>query len=272
LKGRSWAVVIGIGNYPENSMKLSGPRNDATLVKDFFSNRLGFNVVTLLDEEATRENIFEALNSHLLKNKRINRGDPVVIYYAGNGAVYPASRFRIEDEGYVEAILPVDRGQYKDGRMVPDIHDFELGDFLKRLSEKRTGNITVVFDSCTYSVAVRREIANGPPGKVRGANPLADIPSDIRELYRSKRDSLLRPKDHSSPHVYISACQDYEYAWEDQNEGMFTKLLLRLLNQLSLSSLSYEQLEEAFHDRIPRQQPVIYGTSKRDLLFRIEDN
>jgi Caspase domain len=258
-------------------------------------------VEAVVDEQATREGIWDVLNSHLLENTKIKPGDAVVIYYAGHGTVYPANRFRPRVRDHVEAILPIDRGEKKDGKMVPDIFDFELKGFLKRLNKSRTRNITVVFDCC-YSgsmtrstnnfrgnqqaglenitsvhnpqsgpVAGQRDKLEEPSVKVRWSFPLVEIPPEMKELYYTERTSSLTSTKDLSTHVCIAACQDSEYAWEHRNEGAFTRLLLMRLAQLPISSTSYAQLEESFRGELTRQEPVIYGNTelKQSILFQI---
>jgi hypothetical protein len=260
-------------------MKLSSPRHDATQVQEFLT-RLGFNVKVVLDEQATREGIFRTLSNHLLENTSIKPGDPIVIYYAGHGTVYPANRFRHRDRGYVEAILPIDRDeQLANGERIPDIYDFELWKFLRQLNEKRTRNVTFISDCCHSGGATRswsesavsQREGNGSFMQVRRTGTVTDIPSYIKELYCSERDLVLQSKEDTITHVHIAACQDYESAWGNRNEGMFTKLLLCQFDELPLMITSYEQLEETFRDQLPRQHPVIYGRTdlKRCLLFQI---
>jgi Caspase domain len=280
-------VVIGVGNYPENIKGLNSPRFDADNVREFLM-MLGFDVKTLLDEDATREGIWNTLNIHLLENPNIGPRDPVVIYFAGHGTIYPAGRFtgKYSERGYVEAILPVDRGLQKDGEIIPDIYDFELRNFLRRLNMERTKNITLIFDCC-HSQSMSRGLEDSQSAdkkgrgkcnshshrgdsRVRSMSPITDIPPKIKALYLSERDSLLKSKAETWTHVMLAACRDNEFAWEDRNEGMFTKLLLCQFEELPILNTSYEDLEKRL-DGLPRQHPVIYGSPelKGSLLFQI---
>jgi hypothetical protein len=234
-----------------------------------FFEGLGFNLMTLHDKAATRDGIFHALNTHLLWNTGINRGDPVVIYFAGHGASYPASHFGTDDTRRVEAILPVDRGQNGKDGIISDIHDFELEKFLRELNAERTGNITVILDSCHSGGATRQvnQLRRNKPDLLPVIHP------EIIDIYNSERNSLLQSEIDESTHICIAACRDYEYAWENYGGGMFTKLLLRLLQSLPMSSTTYAQLEESLLSQLSielsRQHPVIYGSAKQSLLFRI---
>src|SRR5206468_696061 len=59
----SWAVVIGIDNYPKWP-KLRYAVNDANGVKEILLNKFGFqseHVITLFNQDATREKILSVL-------------------------------------------------------------------------------------------------------------------------------------------------------------------------------------------------------------------
>jgi Caspase domain len=181
----------------------------------------------------------------------------------------------------------VDRGTQAKSEFIPDIHDFEIRKFLKRLNEERTKNITVIFDCChsgsmtrgidesnsSESVRLGNHNSCSNPHNARMAPPIDHIPSKIKDLYLSERDLALQSKSAISTHVCMAACRDDELAWEDRNEGMFTKLLLCKLDELPLLSTSYEELEKRF-DQLPRQHPIIYASPelKRSLLFQIGTN
>lgn len=77
----SYAVVIGIDNY-QHFTKLSGAARDAEAMAGELSKR-GFEVITLLNEQATRRGILRALQVDL--PKRVGPEDRVLIYFAGHG-------------------------------------------------------------------------------------------------------------------------------------------------------------------------------------------
>lgn len=77
----SYAVVIGIDNY-QHFTKLSGAARDAQAMAGELSRR-GFEVITLVNEEATRRGILRALQVDL--PKRVGPQDRVLIYFAGHG-------------------------------------------------------------------------------------------------------------------------------------------------------------------------------------------
>ncbi len=81
--GKSWAVIIGINRYEDASLNLSYAVNDAKAVEARFQ-QMGFEILSLLDEEATRENILTLLTREL--PNAVTENDRLVIFYAGHGA------------------------------------------------------------------------------------------------------------------------------------------------------------------------------------------
>ncbi|MEW6733847.1 MAG: polysaccharide deacetylase family protein, partial [Acidobacteriota bacterium] len=100
----SWAVVIGINDY-KNWPKLRYCVNDANSIEELLLNKLGFkknNIIKLLNAEATRERIINALDQ-LADTGKISKEDRVFVFFAGHGATrkLPSGK----ELGY---IVPVD--------------------------------------------------------------------------------------------------------------------------------------------------------------------
>ncbi len=81
--GNYFALVIGINDYPAPIPRLKTAVSDAKSVADLLTNQYGFKVTTLLDSEATRDNIL-AVITHFRKSLAEN--DSFLIYYAGHGS------------------------------------------------------------------------------------------------------------------------------------------------------------------------------------------
>lgn len=84
--------------------------NDANRFSKFLSN-LGVpdsRIVKLLDQRATRQEIIGAIES-LAKSDKIERNDPIVIFFAGHGAESPLEWDNWKSaDNKVEMICPVD--------------------------------------------------------------------------------------------------------------------------------------------------------------------
>jgi len=98
----SWAFIIGINEY-QNVNPLSYAVSDAQAVYDMFVGKYGFkkeNVVLMLDEEATKDNILMGFNEIL---KKASDKDRVVVFYAGHGETY-----KLPSGGDMGYLIPVD--------------------------------------------------------------------------------------------------------------------------------------------------------------------
>ena len=81
--GNYYALVIGINDYVAPMPALKTAVSDARSVADLLSGQYGFQVSILLDQDATRDNIFKAI-THFRKSLAEN--DSFLIYYAGHGS------------------------------------------------------------------------------------------------------------------------------------------------------------------------------------------
>ncbi len=105
LYRESWAVLIGIDNY-QIWPRLRYAANDAQGVRQLLIDKYHFKpdcVVTLLNEQATRQKILSLLGDYLGNPETVKREDRVLVFFAGHGVTrkLPSGR----DLGY---IVPVD--------------------------------------------------------------------------------------------------------------------------------------------------------------------
>ncbi|MBM4133958.1 MAG: caspase family protein [Nitrospira sp.] len=93
--GKSWAVVIGINEYRDPSIKrLKYAVADAQAVAKELERR-GYQVTLLLNQQATERAINTELRTRL--RQRVSKEDRVVVYYAG----HPSSPHLRFDEPFV---------------------------------------------------------------------------------------------------------------------------------------------------------------------------
>ena len=77
------ALIIGINDYQDAKIPdLKTAVNDAMAVSELLHNRYGFNVKLILNQEATKKAIYQALRDLASSTKS---DDSVLIYYAGHG-------------------------------------------------------------------------------------------------------------------------------------------------------------------------------------------
>ena len=147
------ALLIGINQYSSPDVPaLGGSLNDIAAMRQVLLTRYGFNeseIRTLLDEQATRDGILQALRDLVQQS---SPDDIIYIHFSGHGSQVEDADGD-ESDGLDETIVPYD------GRTsnVPDITDDELGEIL---GELKSNNVLIILDSChsgsgTRSVAVR---------------------------------------------------------------------------------------------------------------------
>lgn len=79
----SYALVVGIDNYPHSGrMDLEYPVRDAKKVSEYLRTQ-GFQVETLTDEQATRQNILSYFDK---LSQKITENDRLLFYFGGHGS------------------------------------------------------------------------------------------------------------------------------------------------------------------------------------------
>jgi hypothetical protein len=159
---RKRALLVGINDYLKvNDFQwypLEGAVNDTQIQKELLINLFGFksdDIRILHDKEATRGNILQAFEEHLIKWAQ--PGDVVVFHYSGHGSKV-ADPDKIFKDGRVSTIVPIDSylppGYPNKGGKVNDITGHTLWLLMQAIN---TENVTFVLDSC-YSGGARKGI------------------------------------------------------------------------------------------------------------------
>ena len=143
----SWAAIIGIDDYA-SWPKLRYASHDAEGVRDVLVQRYKFkpdHVFTLLNKDATRQNILSLLGDKL-GSDMVKREDRVFVFFAGHGATrkLPSGR----DLGY---IIPVDADLTNYQGMAISMTNFQ--DIAETIPAK---HVLFVMDSCYSGLAVTR--------------------------------------------------------------------------------------------------------------------
>ncbi|KAK0227197.1 hypothetical protein EDD85DRAFT_743641, partial [Armillaria nabsnona] len=161
---RFWAVLIGIDAYKSNP--LHGCVSDALSVKKSLIKDVRMpekRIECLLGSEnptpggsltPTHANIVDTLHG-LIDNPKIERGDNIIIYYAGHGSSYCCSKRYPPGQEHncssdlcpIEALCPIDRDTITDKRgPIPDISDRELNALFTQVSRTKGHRITFIAD------------------------------------------------------------------------------------------------------------------------------
>jgi hypothetical protein len=201
------ALCVGINAY--NGAPLAGCVNDALAWMTLLDG-LGYDVVTLLDEDATRDTIVKELRAAV---SELHWGDRFVFTFSGHGS-WMLDTNGDEPDGRDEVLVTHDwsNSGY--------ISDDEIGAIA---DERRIGSrMTIISDSC-HSGTVARLV--GPYGLDRSAVHYGNevkrryFPMEMlrRRLPIAERKSrALRVK--ADP-VLLSGCGDLEYSYDAHING-----------------------------------------------------
>jgi len=137
------ALCIGINNYPGTHMDLQGCVNDAQDWAATLTGR-GFKVATLLDDQATKAAMVQAMSELIVKAVK---GDSLIISYSGHGTYQP-DEDGDEVDGLDEALCPYDL--QTNGAALTD-------DEIKTIFAARKAGVRIVLiaDSCHSGTVTR---------------------------------------------------------------------------------------------------------------------
>lgn len=220
-------LCIGINDYPGVDSDLNGCVNDAHDWKDALAER-GFAVSLLLDADATKEAMVDAIEATVLATKP---GETSVITFSGHGSFVPDGDDE-EQDGFDEIVCPFDIGS---GRWITDDEMYGL------FSRKASGaSIVFIADSC-HSGTIGRLFAplfeSGPPRRIRFLPPgafLAETQLPARRgVVRARSKTPARPPMA----LTLSGCEDGQTSDDDffdgRANGAMTFYALRTLSALS---------------------------------------
>jgi hypothetical protein len=112
FQGTRRAVLIGINYIGHEQGQLSGCHNDVLNMKDYIMDVHGFeeeNITILLDDgehtSPTKENILEAYRTLVAESEP---GDAIFCHYSGHGGKIRDDDIGEEDDGFDEALIPLD--------------------------------------------------------------------------------------------------------------------------------------------------------------------
>ncbi|MDJ0502980.1 MAG: caspase family protein [Nostocales cyanobacterium LE14-WE4] len=263
---RKRALLVGINSYPGKNAqdlktqglwyKLRGAVNDVELQRELLIHRFGFHaddILVLTDEKATRQNILENFEQHLIEWVK-SPDDVVVFHYSGHGSNV-IDPYQVFDDGLNGTIVPVDAdlplGYPNKGGEVNDITAGTIF-LLREALGRKTKNVTFILDSCYSGAGVRGNlIFRSRPGyaellKLRGDTPNIKLKSIQEELdYQqhwltdlklSKEEWIERRKKNIVNGAAIFAAGRNQQAADasfakDVNAGVFTYSLTRQLWQ-----------------------------------------
>lgn len=199
--GSYFALVIGINDYHAPLARLKTAVNDAQAVGTVLQTRYGFQVRYLLNQNATRFNILDALARY---RNTLSENDSLLIYYAGHGYS--------DREAQKAYWLPVDADSATSpNRIIAD--DLTTG---VRVLPSR--HVLIVSDSC-YSGALTRDADAPIPSDGEAAFIRRMLRSRSRTLMASGGDEPVSDSGSNGHSVFASAVL---HALDNESHPMFT--------------------------------------------------
>jgi hypothetical protein len=237
MNRKIFALLVGIDTYPQPVFQLHGCVNDVTNLHDYLKEnfKVDLRVETLLNSDATRENIIRLFRRHLCK---AGKEDVVLFHYSGHGSN------EIAAPGFKE-FFPVGKNETLvcyDSRLDNglDLADKELAVLLWEVAQKQP-HLAVTLDCCHSGSGTRAPLDTGLT--VRRTSPDGNnTPRPIETYldgYYSRMESISIPR---SRHVLMAACDRNQEACESQHKtGLFTTTLLEVLTGAK-GNISYADL------------------------------
>ncbi|KAH6616260.1 caspase domain-containing protein [Boeremia exigua] len=274
-----WALVIGINYYSDPQENLKGCVNDANSMMKYLELSLGskLDIVALTASEPLTngeppqeaKDLWPTYTNTKYQLERISteaeRGDRVIIYYAGHGAHIGGSTsalILLPDSGCGKKVLRLKVLYDKVEKMI-----------------KNDLSVTLILDCCFSGAIVRSD--DRIDLRVRCLDYDRTVPfGTLQETMTSSsqdpditRDANVEHNwhDYAKGLVVLCACAPEERTFETQldgrYQGLFTHHLLHALNLLVKNGISVthvaiqEQLSTSLTAQWSRQTPMRYGKS-----------
>lgn len=236
-----YALLTGINQYhPQsdaNVSHLNGCVNDITQLQAFLESHFpadGRNLVTLLNSDATYENVVHHFGDELLL--RAGKGDVVLFAYCGHGSQEPAAKeFAPYYPSGIEETLVLYDSRTPGGL---DLADKELALLVERVA--LTGaHVVVLLDCCHSGSGTRgKDFTLAAARQTSSRNDPRDLETYLRGAYR-KRQNFYLP---NSRHILLAACDRIEKAYElSIQRGLFSTTLMQVLEETG-GRISYADL------------------------------
>lgn len=258
------ALIIAVGDYPKKTGWSSiSSVNDVPLIQGALTAQ-GFrenNIITLINEQATKKGILDAIQS--LKSK-IKKGDIVVIHYSGHGQQIFDDNGD-EADGLDEALVPYDAfAKYSHNYQGENhIRDDQLEQIINQYRNivGAKGQVLFIMDSCHSGSMTRGGLARGGMGAL--------VPSDWVDNQQQQEQSASglfqateKLAEDAAPFVMISGASASELNYEYQGQGSLSYAFAKAMGRLG-DGFTYRQLFANILSQMqviaPKQNPVIEG-------------
>ncbi|MGV8175093.1 MAG: caspase family protein [Methanothrix sp.] len=222
-----------------------------------------FQVETLLTKEATRAQIIEKVSKAA---KELKSGDIFMLTYSGHGGQLPdLNREELDERDETWCLY--------DAQLVDDELNALFAGFLEGV------RILVFSDSCHSGTVTRgmddfgRSPLTAPSGTpLRKKNMPREFIGPVYKENKTFYDKILKKpavkeEDIKASALLISGCQDNQYSYDGERNGLFTSNLLAVWKDGKFSG-DYKRFYSSIVRRMPREQtPNYYPTGVRNYAF-----
>jgi hypothetical protein len=263
---RKLALLVGIDNYPHHP-SLEGCGMDVELQREVLIHRLGFqpaDIVTITDQQGTRENIETAFQEHLIKQAQ--EDDTVVFHFSGYGAQVHRDP---EQTILTNRLVSVDRETAEATEVVGNgILEETLLLLVQSLATRR---VTVVLDTAYQSFG---QLLQGSWRSRAHPDAPAEHPSQAELAVAAQLQQRLGKKTrlgHSSasrweqyPGVLLGSEAALEGRWRGFSAGLLTYSLTQWLWEMTPAPTVLMTLKHLSETLVPiaDQQPYLRGKAK----------
>jgi hypothetical protein len=248
------ALCVGINSYPTSP--LGGCVRDAQAWAAALRS-LGFDTTLLLDREATRQQVLDALGE-LIDSARA--GDSLVFQYAGHGT-QAEDLNGDESDRYDEALVPID---YTSGAL---LLDDDLAEVYRRVPD---GVVLTLFMDCCHSgtnsrfAPIDRTAARGDERR-----RFLELTPELEEAHRQFRAGAraarpTTPEESLPGVIHFAACLDNQFAYESAGQGHFT----RIAGAALAAAVERSQTNEDFANEIAAKV-IALGRPQTPRLMRL---
>lgn len=276
---RKLALLIGINQYPEQVSDLMLPKGtalmgcltDVELQRELLIHRFGFqpnDILTLVNQAATRSNIVTAFLSHL--TDQVRAGDVVVVHFSGLGSQVRLSH---APEVLQNSLVPVDG--VLPGEEHPDLNDLLEESLVLLLRSLPTEQVTTLLDlSYGHSgkllpshLRIRTRLST-PTGSLSPYEQ--ELQSQLLVQMNLTRDMFqLKSRSNQVPGVLLGAAQPRQGAiegcWNGFSAGLFTYALTQQLWWMTPATtlrICLSRAARTIDQIVGRQQQPYFGGQK----------
>ncbi len=275
------ALLVGINEY-QHLRNLNACEKDIIRVENFLNRyvsneRFDINIKKLFNQDATKANIVEAFQTHLI-DPQLSSEDILLFYFSGHGAEEDAHEvfYHAEPNRKIQVLTCHDSNGKTSENLIADKE-------LRYLIYKATkpGVEFLIFTDCCHSGDNTRA-GESDTYRARLSDHLKK--RNWEQFIFSKeypiehfQNKLLEDALPQGSHYHFAACGSHESAWEESDTGgIFTTALLDALDKTK-GDVSYLRLESLIRSSVNKkfiQSPSIYAVSspETDRGFNAPEN